>query len=78
MKKYRLVPETELRHYIEAWLKLQALENGGVDNWEWYGASLGDFLESWAKETGRDPEDEDLDFNEIINEDIKEYLFYEG
>ena len=78
MKKYRLVPEAELRHYIEAWLKLQALEHGGVDNWEWYGCSLRDFLESWAKETGRDPEDEDLDFDEIVNEDIEEYLSYEG
>lgn len=78
MKKYRLVPEAELRHYLEAWLKLQALEHGGVDNWEWYGYSLRDFLENWAKETGRDPEDEDLDFDEIVNEDIEEYLSYEG
>lgn len=78
MKKYRLVPEAELRHYIEAWLKLQALEHGGVNNWEWYGYSLSDFLENWAKETGKDPEDEDLDFDKIVNEDIEEYLFYEG
>lgn len=26
-------------------LKLQALENGGVDNWEWYSVSLTDFLD---------------------------------
>lgn len=78
MKKYRLVPEAELRDYIRAWLRLQALESGGVDNWDWYGYSLRDFLENWAKETGRDPEDEDLDFDEIVNEEIEEYLSYEG
>ena len=72
MKKYRLVPETELRHYIEAWLKLQALENGGVDNWEWYGASLGDFLEAWIAEKGLDP-DGDWDFTAIAEDDLNEY-----
>ncbi len=76
--KYRLVPEQHLRDFIRAWLRLQALESGGVDNWEWYGYSLRDFLESWARETDRDPEDEDLSFDEIVDEDIKEYLSYEG
>ena len=71
MKKYRLVPETELRYYIEAWLKLQALENGGVDNWEWYGA-LGDFLEAWIAEKGLDP-DCDWDFTAIAEDDLNEY-----
>lgn len=27
-------------------LKLQALEEGGVDNWEWYGEAITQFLDN--------------------------------
>lgn len=35
-----------LKELERAQAKLQALENGGVDNWEWYGESL----KEWNKE----------------------------
>lgn len=42
--KYYKISEDELRELLYDSLKLEALENGGVDNWEWYGASINDFL----------------------------------
>lgn len=44
MEKTYVVYENELRELIHDSLKLMALENSGVDNWEWYGDSLNDFL----------------------------------
>ncbi len=40
------VDEKRLKELERAYAKLQALENGGVDNWEWYGESL----KEWHKE----------------------------
>lgn len=40
------INESRLKELERAFSKLQALENGGVDNWEWYGESLKD----WRKE----------------------------
>ena len=40
-----LIEREKLISLISDSLKLQALENGGVDNWEWYGVSLTDFLD---------------------------------
>ena len=72
MKKYRLVEEKELLELLEAYNKLQALENGGVDNWEWYGASLEEFLEAWIAESGLDP-NSDWDFTSMAEEDLNHY-----
>lgn len=72
MKKYRLVEERELLSLLEAHNRLIALESGGVDNWEWYGASLGDYLEAWIAESGLDP-DSDWDFTSIAEEDLNNY-----
>lgn len=41
MKRYVLT-EIELRSLLEDRLNLEALENGGVDNWKWYSESLSD------------------------------------
>ena len=40
-----LIEREKLISLISDSLKLQALENGGVDNWEWYGVSITDFLD---------------------------------
>lgn len=40
------ISEKRLKELERAAAKLQALENGGVDNWEWYSESLKD----WYKE----------------------------
>ena len=46
MEKYYKVSESELRELLHDSMKLCALESGGVDNWEWYGASIQDFIEA--------------------------------
>lgn len=50
MEKAYVVYENQLRELIHDSLKLMALENGGVDNWEWYGDSLNDFLNNNGEE----------------------------
>lgn len=46
--KYIIVPEKEARDWYESYLRYRALENGGVDNWNWYGKSFNDFIkECW-------------------------------
>lgn len=40
MSKKRLVDEDELLDLLNCRNTLTALEQGGVDNWEWYDASL--------------------------------------
>lgn len=43
----KMVPKEELIELVEALYKLAALENGGVDNWEWCGESVTDFLDRY-------------------------------
>lgn len=46
----KMVPKEELIELIEALYKLAALESGGVDNWEWCGESVSDFLDRYWME----------------------------
>lgn len=43
MERKYLVSESELIELIHDSMKLCALENGGVDDWEWYSISISDF-----------------------------------
>lgn len=43
MEKTYQVSGSELIELIHDSMKLCALENGGVDDWEWYGISISDF-----------------------------------
>lgn len=57
-------------------MRLCALVNGGVDNWEWYGVSLGNFIEynkenySMFKDRGIDPED--IDFSDMAKAELED------
>ena len=44
-QKYVKVPLDVLAELIEAKEELSALENGGVDNWEWYGECFDTHIE---------------------------------
>ena len=46
MEKIYGVYESELVELIHDSMKLCALEEGGVDNWEWYGTAINDFEEN--------------------------------
>ena len=39
-----IISEERLRELLEEEARYIALENGGVDNWEWYGASIQEYL----------------------------------
>lgn len=43
-----LVSESRLKELIEAELRLEALESGGVDNWEWYGEAGHDYIQDYC------------------------------
>ena len=73
MVKYRLVPEKELLKILEVCNKYYALDNGGVDNWEWYGASLCDYLNEFIKDQKLDLEC-DWNYQTIAERDIDEFL----
>lgn len=75
MKKYTIY-EDELLSFIESDMRLCALINGGVDNWEWYGVSLGDFIEynkeSYSMFKGRGIDPEDIDFSDMARAELKD------
>lgn len=41
-----LVEREKLLELMADSLKLQALEEGGVDNWDWYGGAITQFLDN--------------------------------
>ena len=44
-----LVSEYKLRKLLEDSNKLAALECGGVDNWDWYSYSIGDYIADFRR-----------------------------
>lgn len=67
MNYYRIDEET-LLDLIEDNLKLCALENGGVDNWCWYGDSINEFLKREFPEEYES--DKDFDFRDAAEIDL--------
>lgn len=59
--RHYVIKESELLELLEARLRLAALENGGVDNWEWYGDSLCDYLRNYCEWNNMRYEDEEGD-----------------
>lgn len=58
-----IISKEELRELLEAYHTLQALECGGVDNWDWCGESISDYCaEANCK-----------DIDEIVENDLKTY-----
>lgn len=43
-------PEEKIEELLDRDFKLRCLENGGVDNWDWYGESLEEYWESKEEE----------------------------
>lgn len=70
--KYYKIKEEDLKYFIECRARLEALEAGGVDNWSWYCDSYADYLED-MKEEYNIPMEEDLDFKDIADREIKNF-----
>ena len=68
MKFYKISEKDLLRLLKDAY-RFQALECGGVDNWEWYSASFGDFIEMCNKDDNTEYED----IEEIAEASLKYY-----
>lgn len=72
MKNY-LVSENELKALLADSMILEALENGGVDNWRYYGNAIQDFIEAWKEENCANPEKEDWGIEDIAEAELEGY-----
>lgn len=70
--KYYKISEEDLKYFIECRAKLEALEAWGVDNWTWYDDANSDYLND-MKAMYEIEQEEDLDFNDIANHEIKKF-----
>ena len=70
-----VVPEKQLVKLLSAYNQLQALVSGGVDNWGWYGESLGNFLRDFVTEHPQlvDEDEDDVTFDFIAEYDLVDY-----
>ena len=68
-----IIEEAELRELLYSYYKLEALEYGGVDNWEWYGESQEDYLSYVFGTANIHYIDNEDGFEHLVNEDIKKY-----
>ena len=58
-----IISERDFRKILEAEVRYIALKNGGVDNWEWYGESIQNYLDSYRANS----------IDEIVNERMNEF-----
>ena len=68
-----IIDEAELRELLYSYYKLEALEYGGVDNWEWYGEAQEDYLSFVFGTANIRYIDNEDGFEHLIDEDIKKY-----
>jgi len=66
MEQAYIIYESELIELLHDSMMLAALLGGGVDNWEWYGASIHDFI----KANNGNPDD---DIYDIAKKELENY-----
>ena len=74
MMRYYLIEEGRLKQLLESEARLDALEWGGVDNWEWYGESLSLYLDEYCQWNGINRAR--YDFDQLAEEDLSNYMEY--
>lgn len=72
--KYYLIEESRLKQLLESEARLDALEYGGVDNWEWYGESLSHYLDEYCEWNSINRNG--YDFDKLAEEDLSGYMEY--
>ena len=65
------IEQRKLLDLLEAYFKLAALESGGVDNWEWYGDSLCQYLQ---EDEMNKAQDDDYDFSDMAENYMKFWI----
>ncbi len=78
MERYFKVSEGELLELLACMGKMIALENGGVDNWDWYGVSLcealADLYDQFKREGKEVPEDvSHFYFSDVAKLELENY-----
>lgn len=73
MNTYYKLSEEELTNLLLAAVKLECLEQDGVDNWEWYMENKYSYLADELGISLHDVEDNDLDFKDLVIKLIKSY-----
>lgn len=68
-KTYKLT-EMQLLELLTDSARLACLNEGGVDNWEWYGANTKDFIHNMGVDTSKD---DDYGFDDVARIWINEY-----
>ena len=74
-KEYVLVSKSDFRALVSGYLFMSAGTMGGVDNWEWWGESINDFIKSYNECNNTNCEDMDEvveDFTSVYETIIKE------
>lgn len=72
MKRY-IIDEETLRDLLYHTYKYEALEYGGVDNWEWYGESEEDYLDFVLGTTNLRGMDIEDGFDYLVEDELKKY-----
>lgn len=70
---YCLVPKDELKDLLYDSLRLQALDCGGVDNWDWYWESVRDFIDAAKADYNVPEDDDDFDISDMADVDVEGY-----
>ena len=65
------IEQRKLLALLEAYFKLAALESDGVDNWEWYGDSLCQYLQ---EDEMNKTQDDDYDFRDMAENYMKFWI----
>ena len=71
MEEIYLVKKSKLISLVAAYYQLTALENSGVDNWEWYGDSLKSWLDAACEDLGSSADD--VDFETVAEVDLNRF-----
>lgn len=58
----------ELEVYLEGYYKNEALECGGVDNWDWYCESYNEYLKEYREKKGTD----EYYMEDLVKDEINE------
>ncbi len=74
------MPEAEYLNMLAANLELAALNQGGVEDWAWYDASLNDYHKQFLKEEASRliayKGCFDINLDEFMFEDMADYYYY--
>ena len=74
------MPEAEYLNMLAANLELAALNQGGVEDWAWYDASLSDYHKKFLKEEANRliayKGCFDISLDEFMFEDMADYYYY--